>query len=120
MEILSALRRMEQSGKGPLKGSKDGWKMDRRTLCPKLKERKGAKGREAQLSVTWVTWVKERLMIRLNYRAIIGLEGRNGFYKYVDACRYSHDGPKGSRNSSTTMAVTTKKIKKEDHLYEEK
>ena len=69
---MHCIERMEQSGKGSLKGSKDGWKMDRRTLCPKLQERKGAKGREAQLSVTWV---KERLMIRLNYRAIIGLEG---------------------------------------------
>jgi hypothetical protein len=37
----------------------------------------------------------------------------NGFCKYADACRYSHDGPKGGSNQSTTMAVTTKKIKKE-------
>ena len=37
----------------------------------------------------------------------------NGFCKYADACRYSHDGPKGGSNQSTTMAVTTKKINKE-------
>ena len=95
---------MEQSGKGSLKGSKDGWIMDRRTLCPKLQERKGAKGREAQLSVTWV---KTPTLPCHNWSR------GNGFCKYADACRYSHDGPKGGSNQSTTMAVTTKKIKKE-------
>jgi hypothetical protein len=37
----------------------------------------------------------------------------NGFCKYAGACRYSHDGPKGGSNQSTTMAVTTKTINKE-------
>jgi hypothetical protein len=37
----------------------------------------------------------------------------NGFCKYAVACRYSHDGPKVGGYHSTTMAVTTKKIKKE-------
>jgi hypothetical protein len=37
----------------------------------------------------------------------------NGFCKYADACRYSHDGPKGGGTTSTTMAVTNKRIKQE-------
>ena len=37
----------------------------------------------------------------------------NGFCKYADACRYSHDGPKGGGTTSTTMAVTNKRIKLE-------
>jgi hypothetical protein len=40
----------------------------------------------------------------------------NGFCKYADACRYSHDGPKGGSNQSTTMAVTTKKTNKEKKI----
>ncbi len=31
----------------------------------------------------------------------------------MDACRYNHDGPKGGGTTSTTMAVTNKRIKKE-------
>ena len=72
MEILNALRQMERFGKEPLKGLKEEWRMVRGTLSPKLKERREEKGKEAQLSVSRV---KERIMIRLNYRAIIGLEG---------------------------------------------
>ena len=32
----------------------------------------------------------------------------NGICKYAEACRYSHDGPKGGGTTSTTMAVTNK------------
>ena len=37
----------------------------------------------------------------------------NGFCKYANACRYSHDGPKGGGTTSTTMVVTKKKSKQE-------
>ena len=37
----------------------------------------------------------------------------NGFCKYAGACRYSYDGPKGGGTTSTTMAVTNKRIKLE-------
>ncbi len=37
----------------------------------------------------------------------------NGFCKDADACRYSHDGPKGGGTTSTTKAVTHKRIKTE-------
>ncbi len=53
MEILNALRQMEQFGKEPLKGLKEELKVVRGALSPKLKERRGAKRKEARHSEIW-------------------------------------------------------------------
>jgi hypothetical protein len=100
---------MERFGKEPLKGLKEEWRMVRGTLSPKLKERRGGKGKGGSTQRI----LGKRKVDDTSKLPCHNWSRGNGFCKYADACRYSHDGPKGGSNQSTTMAVTTKKINKE-------
>ena len=56
MEILNVLREMEQFGKEPLKGLKEELKVVRGALSPRLKKRRGGKGKHSEIWGKEITW----------------------------------------------------------------
>ena len=102
------------AGRGAIwKGAPEGFKrrmeVGTKNPRPQTKEKKGGKGKGGSTQRN----LGKRKAEDTSKLPCHNWSRGNGFCKYADACRYSHDGPKGGGTTSTTKAVTHKRIKTE-------
>ena len=109
MVIQNALREQEKFGMEPLKDLKGRRESGTMNPRPQAKVKKGGKGKGGSTQRN----LGKRKAEDTSKLPCRNWSRGNGFCKYAGACRYSHDGPKGGGTTSTTMAVTNKRIKLE-------